>query len=158
MAFRLGSYGGWGTSSPSSSPTVPEVPTVQTTLPTSAYGQTIPVIYGKARLPGAYIWVAPILTITSSHQEYWDTVTRTTSEMTCRVRFARPLVPDSSWTLRKLYANGKLIYDGSTGYRKKGLKFRAWDRRSTQGRDPSQVAEEGEENRFRAPRLPRHRV
>lgn len=28
------------------------------------------------------------------------------------VRFARPLVPDSSWTLRKLYADGKVYDDG----------------------------------------------
>ncbi|RWN58765.1 hypothetical protein [Mesorhizobium sp.] len=139
--FKRASYGGWGTPS---SPTVAEVPSIQTTLPTSAYGQTIPVVYGKAKLPAAYIWVPPILTITSSHTEYWDTVTKTTAKMSARLRFARPLVADSSWSLRKLYANGKLIYDGSTGYKQKGLNFRFYDGRSTQGRDPTMVAEEGE--------------
>ncbi|RWN28888.1 hypothetical protein [Mesorhizobium sp.] len=143
MSFKLGRWGGWETPS---SPTVPEVPTVQTTLPTSAYGQTIPVVYGKAKLPAAYIWVPPILTITSTHIEYWDTITKTTAKMSARLRFARPLVPDSTWSLRKLYANGKLIYDGTTGYRQKGLNFRFYDGRSTQGRDPTMVAEEGEEN------------
>ncbi|RWN72294.1 MAG: hypothetical protein EOS02_27570 [Mesorhizobium sp.] len=146
-SYKKPSYGGWGGSGGgTSSPTVPEVPTVQTTLPTSAYGQTIPVIWGKARLPAAYIWVPPILTVTSSHVEYWDTVTRTTAKMSARLRFARPLVPDSTWTMRKLYANGKLIYDGSVGYRQKGLKFTAYDGRSTQPRDPVMVREEGETN------------
>jgi hypothetical protein len=37
--------------------------------------------------------------------------------MSCRLRFARPLVPNSTWTMRRLYANGKLIYDASNGYR-----------------------------------------
>ncbi|TIL85171.1 MAG: hypothetical protein E5Y73_30155 [Mesorhizobium sp.] len=97
-------------------------------------------------MPAAYIWVPPILTITSSHIEYWDTVTKTTAKMSARLRFARPLVPDSTWTMRKLYANGKLIYDGSVGYRQKGLKFNVYDGRSTQPRDPTMVREEGEEN------------
>lgn len=127
-------------------PVVPEVPEVQTTLPTSAYGQTIPVVFGKCRLPAAYIWVAPILTVTSTHVEWWDTVTTTTAKMSARLRFARPLVPNSTWTLRKLYANGKLIYDGSAGYRQSGLKFTAYDGRSTQPRDPTMVSEEGETN------------
>lgn len=127
-------------------PVVPSVPEVQTTLPTSAYGQTIPVVYGKCRLPAAYIWVPPILTVTSTHVEYWDTITSTTAKMSARLRFARPLVPNSTWVLRKLYANGKLIYDGSTGYRQSGLKFTAYDGRSTQPRDPTMVSEEGESN------------
>lgn len=128
------------------SPTVPQVPDVQTTLPTSAYGQTIPVVYGKCRLPAAYIWVPPILTVTSTHVEYWDTITSTTAKMSARLRFARPLVPDSTWTMRKLYANGKAIYDASIGYRQKGLKFTAYDGRSTQPRDPTMVSEEGATN------------
>ncbi|RUU92812.1 hypothetical protein EOB59_05490 [Mesorhizobium sp. M7A.F.Ca.MR.176.00.0.0] len=127
-------------------PTVPQVPEVQTTLPTSAYGQTIPVVYGKCRLPAAYIWVPPILTVTSTHVEYWDTITSTTAKMSARLRFARPLVPNSNWTMRKLYANGKLIYDGSNGYRQSGLKFTAYDGRSIQPRDPTMVSEEGETN------------
>lgn len=139
-----GTYGGWGTPTPS--PTVAEPSPVQTTLPTSAYGQTIPVVYGKARLPGAYIWCAPILTVTETHVEWWDTVTTTTSAMTARLRFARPLVPNSTWAVRRIWAEGKLIYDRSTGYRAKGLKFRFYDGRSTQGRDPSQTAEEGTNN------------
>lgn len=127
-------------------PIVGDVPSVQTTLPTSAYGQTIPVVWFKARLPGAYIWVPPILTVTSTHQEYWDTITTTTAKMSARLRFARPLVPDSTWTLRRFYANGKLIYDATTGYRQSGLKFKAYDGRSTQLRDPTMVAEEGTTN------------
>ncbi|PAQ01557.1 hypothetical protein CIT25_16100 [Mesorhizobium mediterraneum] len=103
-------------------------------------------MYGKAKLPAAYIWVPPILTVTSTHIEYWDTITKTTAKMSARLRFARPLVPDSSWSLRKLYANGKVIYDGTSGYRQKGLNFRFYDGRSTQGRDPTMVAEEGETN------------
>lgn len=137
------SWAGWGTPA---SPIVADVPDFQVTLPTSAYGQTMPVIYGKARLPSAYIWCAPILTVTSSHQEYWDTVTTTTSGLTARLRFARPLVPNSTWSLRKLYANGKLIYDGTSGYRASGLRFRFYDGRSTQGRDSAMVREEGETN------------
>lgn len=142
-ARSLGSYGGWGTPT---APSVPQVPEVQTTLPTSAYGQTLPVVWGKCRLPAAYIWVPPILTVTSTHVEYWDTITSTTAKMSARLRFARPLVPDSVWTMRKLYANGKTIYDATSGYRAKGLKFRAYDGRSTQPRDPTMVSEEGETN------------
>jgi hypothetical protein len=131
---------------PPSTPTVADVPPFQATLPTSAYGQTIPVIWGIARLPSAYIWCAPILTVTSTHQEWWDKVTTTTTGLTARLRFARPLVPDSQWSLRKFYANGKLIYDGTTGYRASGLKFRFYDGRSSQGRDPAMVREEGAAN------------
>ncbi|PZV36158.1 hypothetical protein [Mesorhizobium kowhaii] len=127
------------------------IPEVQTSLPTSAYGQTIPVVWFKARLPSAYIWVAPILTVTETHQEsgFWGIIqstTSTTANMSARLRFARPLVPDSTWTLRKFYANGRLIYDATTGYRQDGLQFTAYDGRSTQLRDPTMVAEEGEEN------------
>jgi hypothetical protein len=131
---------------PPSTPTVADVPPFQATLPTSAYGQTIPVIWGIARLPSAYIWCAPILTVTSTHQEWWDKVTTTTTGLTARLRFARPLVPNSQWSLRKFYANGKLIYDGTTGYRASGLKFRFYDGRSSQGRDPAMVREEGAAN------------
>ncbi|RUX21984.1 hypothetical protein EOA13_36530 [Mesorhizobium sp. M7A.F.Ca.US.011.01.1.1] len=97
-------------------------------------------------MPAAYIWVPPILTVTSTHVEYWDTITSTTAKMSARLRFARPLVPDSTWTMRRLYANGKRIYDGSIGYRQSGLKFTAYDGRSTQPRDPTMVSEEGESN------------
>ncbi|TJV66738.1 MAG: hypothetical protein E5X80_05010 [Mesorhizobium sp.] len=142
-ARPIGHWAGWDTPT---SPTVPDASPVQTTLPTSAYGQTLPVVWGKCRLPAAYIWCAPILTVTSTHVEYWDTVTTTTSKLTARLRFARPLVPNSSWTMRKLYANGKLIYDASTGYRQKGLKFSAYDGQSNQPRDPTMVREEGEAN------------
>lgn len=135
---------------PASSPNVPSVPDVQTTLPTSAYGQTIPVVWGKCRLPAAYIWVPPILTVTSSHVitsvDVWRTVTSTTAKMSARLRFARPLVPNSTWTMRKFYADGKLIYDGSSNYRQSGLKFTAYDGRSTQPRDPTMISEEGETN------------
>ncbi|WP_156752670.1 hypothetical protein [Mesorhizobium sp. WSM3873] len=139
----LGHYGGYGGTT---SPTVPEASPIQTTLPTSAYGQTIPVVYGKCRLPGAYIWVPPIVTVTSTHMEWWDQITTTTSKMSCRLRFARPLVANSTWALRKIYCNGTLIYDASQGYRAKGLKFRAYDGRSTQDRDPTMTKEEGTTN------------
>ncbi|TIW33773.1 MAG: hypothetical protein E5V62_19070 [Mesorhizobium sp.] len=142
---KVGGIGHWvfgGTSQP----TVAEPSPVQTTLPTSAYGQTIPVIYGKARVPGAYIWVAPIVTVTETHVEWWDQVTTTTSLMSCRLRFARPLVPDSTWAVKQIWAQGKLVYDNATGYRAKGLKFRFYDGRSTQDRDPTMVNEEGANN------------
>ena len=129
-----------------SAPTVPEASPIQTTLPTSAYGQTIPVVWGKARVPGAYIWVPPIVTVTETHTEWWDQITTTTSDMSCRLRFARPLVPDSTWTLRRLWSNGKLIYDASQNYRMKGLSFRFYDGHSTQGRDPTMTSEEGTNN------------
>jgi len=133
---------GWG----GADPVIPEATDVQTTLPTSAFGQTIPVVWGKARLPGAYIWTSPIVTETKTVTQWWDTTTVVTSTMTARLRFARPLVPDSSWTLRRLWSTGKLIYDASQAYRARGLKFTFYEGLSTQGRDPSQVAEEGEEN------------
>lgn len=138
--------GHWHFGPTTSAPDVPEASPIQTTLPTSAYGQTIPVVWGKCRLPAAYIWVPPIVTVTSTHTEWWDQITTTTSEMSCRLRFARPLVPDSTWTLRKLYCNGTLLYDASQGYRAKGLKFRAYDGRSTQDRDPTMTKEEGTTN------------
>ncbi|RWD33354.1 MAG: hypothetical protein EOS22_00985 [Mesorhizobium sp.] len=144
--FNLRPIGHWDFGGTTTAPTVPEASPIQATLPTSAYGQTIPVVWGKCRLPSAYIWVPPIATVTSTHTEWWDTITTTTSFMSCRLRFARPLVPDSTWTLRKLYCNGKLIYDASQGYRASGLKFRAYDGRSTQDRDPTMTAEEGTTN------------
>ncbi|ESY70008.1 MULTISPECIES: hypothetical protein [Mesorhizobium] len=55
-------------------------------------------------------------------------------------------MPNSQWSLRKLYANGKLIYDATNGYRASGLRFRFYDGRSSQGRDPAMVREEGAEN------------
>lgn len=143
---RLGSGGVYHFGDTPSAPEVPEASPIQTTLPTSAYGQTIPVVWGRARVPAAYIWVPPIITITSSHQEYWDTITTTNSPMSCRLRFARPLVPNSTWTLRKLYCNGTLIYDAGQGYRAKNLKFRAYDGRNTQERDPTMTKEEGTNN------------
>ncbi|TIL82786.1 MAG: hypothetical protein E5Y89_03610 [Mesorhizobium sp.] len=144
--FNLRPIGHWNFGGTPTAPDVPEASPIQTTLPTSAYGQTIPVVWGKCRLPSAYIWVPPIATVTSTHTEWWDTITTTTSFMSCRLRFARPLVPNSTWILRKLYANGKLIYDATQSYRQKGLKFRAYDGKSSQGRDPTMVAEEGETN------------
>ncbi|RWK12541.1 phage tail protein [Mesorhizobium sp.] len=138
--------GHWHFGPTTSAPEVPEASPIQTTLPTSAYGETIPVVWGKCRLPAAYIWVPPILTVTSTHTEWWDQITTTTSFMSCRLRFARPLVPNSTWAVRKLYCNGTLIYDASNGYRKKGLKFRAYDGRSTQDRDPTMTREEGTSN------------
>lgn len=144
--LRKGTPGHWVQNPQPTAPTVPEASPVQTALPTSAYGQTIPVVWGKCRLPGAYIWVPPIVTVTETHMEWWDQITTTTTSMSCRLRFARPLVPDSTWTMRKLYSNGTLIYDASQGYRAKGLKFRAYDGRSTQPRDPTMTSEEGTNN------------
>ncbi|TIN65591.1 MAG: hypothetical protein E5Y26_04610 [Mesorhizobium sp.] len=144
--LRKGTVGHWIQGGTTTAPTVPEASPIQTSLPTSAYGQTIPVVWGKCRLPAAYIWVPPIVTVTETHMEWWDQITTTTSDMSCRLRFARPLVPDSTWTMRKLYCNGTLIYDASQGYRKKGLKFRFYSGLSTQGQDPTMVAEEGESN------------
>ncbi|TIO62936.1 phage tail protein [Mesorhizobium sp.] len=144
--LRSGALGSWHFGPVASAPEVPEASPIQTTLPTSAYGQTIPVVWGKCRLPAAYIWVPPILTVTSTHTEWWDQITTTTSFMSCRLRFARPLVPNSTWTVRKIYCNGTLIYDASQGYRAKGLKFRAYDGRSTQDRDPTMTKEEGTNN------------
>ncbi|TIR00826.1 phage tail protein [Mesorhizobium sp.] len=145
--LRKGTVGHWiqGGTTPSA-PEVPEASPIQTTLPTSAYGQTIPVVWGKCRLPAAYIWVPPILTVTSTHTEWWDQITTTTSFMSCRLRFARPLVPNSTWAVRRIWCNGKLIYDASNGYRAKGLKFRAYDGRSSQDRDPTMTKEEGTSN------------
>lgn len=118
----------------------------QQNFPTSAYGQTIPVVYGKARLPGAYIWAPEILVKTTTTGTVLLSTTTVTVRMSARIRFARPLVADSRWRLRKLWADGSLILDATTGYKKSGLSIREYDGYSTQGRDPTMVSEEGASN------------
>jgi hypothetical protein len=117
----------------------------QQSFPTSAYGQTIPVVYGKARLPGAYIWAPEILVRTTTTGALLTTTTVTVN-LSARIRFGRPLVADSRWRLRRLWADGNLILDRSTGYRKSGLTVREYDGYSTQGRDPTMVSKEGTSN------------
>lgn len=108
------------------------------TIPTSAYGQTIPVIYGKARVPSAYIWAAPLDVKIDG-----DAVT---VNLTARLRFARPLVANSNWRVRRMWANGNLIWDKSAGIRSPTISYFAeYDGQSTQGRDPVMVAEEGDD-------------
>ncbi len=85
-------------------PSAPPTPSQQT-IPTSAYGQTIPVIYGKARVPSSYIWAKPIDVDIDG-----DAVS---VKLTARLRFARPLVANSNWRIRRMWASGKLIIDKS---------------------------------------------
>ncbi len=142
--LRAGIYGGNYPSSGGST-----APASQQNFPTSAYGQTIPVIWGIARVPGAYIWAPDIIvrTTTDTDGAFIVTVTTTvTVSLSARIRFARPLVADSRWRLRRLWADGALILDASTGYRKPGLSVRFYDGYSTQGRDPTMVAQEGANN------------
>lgn len=122
------------------SPSSPSPTPTQQTLPTSKYGDTIPVVYGICRVPGAYIW-APDFVNESTSDEVITT-------LRARVRFARPLVANSNWALRRLWSNGKLIYRGSAPkYRSRGLtRLRAYDGQSTQSRDDLQVEVEGEDN------------
>jgi hypothetical protein len=127
-------------------------PVAQQNFPSSAYGQTVPVLYGKARVPGAYVWAPNVIVKTSSSTSFsfatggFTTDTDVDVILNCRIRFGAPLVPDSTWGLRRLWADGRLILDASTGYRANGLRYRFYDGRSTQGRDPTMVDEEGEEN------------
>jgi hypothetical protein len=120
-------------------------PASQQSFPTSAYGQTVPVIWGKARVPGAYIWAPDIIVRTTTTGAILQTTTVSVL-LSARIRFARPLVADSTWSLRRLWADGVLILDNSTGYRKSGLNVRFYDGRSTQGRDPHMVSKEGTSN------------
>lgn len=120
---------------PAAAPSAP--PTIQTTFPTSAYGQTIPVVYGKFRAPGGYVWAAPISTLIDD-----NTINVI---LTARVRFGRPLVDNSSWRLRRLWAGGTLIYDAANSVRSPLISIlREYDGQSTQGRDPTMVEIEGE--------------
>ncbi|WP_394889554.1 hypothetical protein ACG873_30275 [Mesorhizobium sp. AaZ16] len=143
FSFRVDGPGGGGGSSTS--------PSAQQNFPTSTYGQTVPVLYGKARISGAYVW-APAVIVKSSSSTSFSFASGFTTEtdvdviLNCRIRFGAPLVPDSEWSLRRLWADGRLILDASTGYRWGGLKYRFYDGQSTQGRDPTMVDEEGEEN------------
>lgn len=105
-------------------------------FPTSAYGQTVPVLWGIGRVPGGYIWAT-------------DTRLENTGDgirvlLSARLRFARPLVPDSRWSLRRMWSNGRKIYDATTG--QKPSSIRPYDGHSSQGRDSRMVAVEGAEN------------
>lgn len=106
------------------------------TFPTSAYGQTVPVLWGIGRVPGGYIWAT-------------DTRLENTGDgirvlLSARLRFARPLVPDSRWSLRRMWSNGRKIYDATTGQKPSSIRF--YDGHSSQGRDSRMVAVEGAEN------------
>jgi hypothetical protein len=117
----------------------------QQSFPTSAYGETIPVVYGKARLPGAYIWAPDVIVKVTTRGAILQTTTVTVN-LSARIRFGRPLVADSRWRVRRLWADGTLLLDKSTGYRRGGLNFREYDGYSSQGRDPTMTGEEGTNN------------
>lgn len=135
---------GWQISGGSVSGSSP-LPASQQSFPTSAYGQTVPVVYGKARLPGAYIWAPEILVKTTTTGAVLQTTTVTVN-LSARIRFGRPLVADSRWRVRRLWADGVLLLDKSTGYRKSGLNLREYDGHSSQARDPTMTGEEGTSN------------
>lgn len=135
----LGNPGGVGTSGGGSTPAA------QQSFPTSAYGQVVPVIWGKARVPGGYIWAPDIVTRTTTLSPL-ETATTTRTVLSARIRFARPLVSESTWRVRKIWADGVLLYDASRGYKKSGFNFREYDGQSTQGRDPTMVDKEGTAN------------
>lgn len=106
----------------------------QQSFPTSAYGQTVPVVWGTARIPGGYIWAPEEAVEIEDGRAY----------ITARVRFARPLVADSRWALRRIWRDGKEIYNASTGNRPSSI--RAYDGHSSQGRDSKMVSVEGANN------------
>lgn len=136
---------GWQISGGSVSGGSSSLPASQQQFPTSAYGQVVPVIWGKARVPGGYIWAPDIIVRTTTTGAVLQTTTVKVL-LNARIRFARPLVADSSWRVRRIWADGVLLYNASNGYKKSGFNFREYDGRSTQGRDPTMVDEEGESN------------
>lgn len=121
------------------------LPASQQQFPTSAYGQVVPVIWGKARVPGGYIWAPDIIVKTTTTGAVLQTTTVKVL-LSARIRFAAPLVRDSTWQLRRLWQDGTLIVDNSRGYKKSGFNYRFYDGRSTQGRDPHMVSKEGTAN------------
>lgn len=118
-------------------PSAPSPTPISQTFPTSAYGQTIPVLYGKGRVPGGYIWALPLkATLTGDFVSVF---------ISARLRFARPLVANSNWRVRRVWSNGRLIWDRTTGLRDPLIEyFREYDGQNSQARDPLQVEEEGE--------------
>lgn len=120
-------------------PSAPSPTATQQTLPTSKFGDTIPVVWGVCRVPGAYIW-APDFEKDGSSGEVITT-------LRARLRFARPLESNSNWRLRRLWSNGKLILNKATGYRSPLIsRLVAYDGQLRQGRDKLQVEVEGEDN------------
>lgn len=129
---RSPSGGDFTPSAPSSTPS-------QQVLPVSKYGDTIPVVYGICRVPGSYIWAPDFEEDGSS-----GTVVKV---LRARIRFARPLVANSNWQLRRLWSDGKLVLNRSTGARSSLIsRFRSYDGQTSQGRDALQVEVEGEDN------------
>jgi hypothetical protein len=109
--------------------------------PTSQFGDTIPVVYGKCRLPSSYIWTTGVVTQVIKVPFLPDIIRLLLS---ARLRFASPMTVDSRWQVRRMWADGKLIFDATTGLR--AINFAVYDGHSSQGRDPVQEAALGTAN------------
>jgi hypothetical protein len=109
--------------------------------PTSQFGDTIPVVYGKCRLPSSYIWTTGVVTQIIKVPFLPDIIRLLLS---ARLRFASPMTVDSRWQVRRMWADGKLIFDATTGLR--AINFAVYDGHSSQGRDPVQEAALGTAN------------
>jgi hypothetical protein len=126
---------------PSSIFTAGDDPSDQQGYPTSQFGDTIPVVYGKCRLPGAYIWTPGIVTKVIKRLFLPDIIQ---TVLSARVRFGSPMTVNSRWQVRRMWADGKLIFDATTGLR--AINFAVYDGYSAQGRDPLQEAALGTAN------------
>lgn len=109
--------------------------------PTSQFGDTIPVVYGKCRLPSSYIWTNGLVTRIEKRLGLPDLVYLL---LTARLRFASPMTVDSRWQVRRMWADGVLIFDATTGLRR--INFAVYDGHSSQPRDPIQEATLGTAN------------
>lgn len=109
--------------------------------PTSQFGDTIPVVFGKCRLPASYIWTNGLVTRIEKRLGLPDLVYLL---LTARLRFASPMTVDSRWQVRRMWADGVLIFDATTGLRR--INFAVYDGHSSQGRDPQQESVLGTAN------------
>lgn len=128
-----------------------QIPVDLLSFPTSYFGATIPLVYGLLpKISGSYIWAAPVNVESVQYQELQNNIVKTntvtTVTTTFRVRFGKPLVADSRWTLKKIWFDNVKVYDQDTGTRASGLNFRAYDGYSGQGIDPTQAGYEGAAN------------
>jgi hypothetical protein len=106
-------------------------PVLDNNVSVSVYGRVIPISAGKRRLPGDLIWL--------KHDQL-----NTEGQYTANgaYSFGYRLIPDSTCSLVKVWANGVKIYDADAGFQAEGFTFVFYDG-SQEDIDPEIAADKG---------------
>lgn len=108
----------------------------------SEYGAAIPRCYGAVRLAGNVIWSSDLIERRVKEKIGDSKVYNYYYSTKCAVMLCHGQID----AVRKIWANGKVIYDASTGERAAGLSFRIYTGTETQTADPTIAADVGVEN------------